>query len=217
MAIWDDLSITVARLAGQDPRPLTQWPEPDSRPDQGPPFRIGLAAWAATTAAELHQRFGADVELTVGALRYPQRTLARSPGPLGRAALPLLDPAQLRVALDGPLTVPSGHQVRHGLLVTNLTSRAARIDTSGSLITDVVDPRTEAVTGGYSGFVFTMLKAFTVPAGQTTRIPLLVATDSFLPDLGYAIPAGDWGVQATLDPALGQAGRTPILPITIEP
>jgi len=217
MAIWDDLSITVARLAGQDPRPLTQWPQPDSRPDQAPPFRIGLAAWAATTAEELHQRFGADVELTVGALRYPQRTLARSPGPLGRAGLPLLDPAQLRVALDGPLTVPSGHQVRHGLLVTNLTSRAARIDTSGSLITDVVDPRTEAVTGGYSGFVFTMLKAFTVPAGQTTRVPLLVATDSFLPALGYAIPAGDWGVQATLDPALGQAVRTPILPITVEP
>jgi len=132
MATWDDLSITVARLAGQDPRPLTQWPEPDSRPDQGPPFRIGLAAWAATVA-------------------------------------------------------------------------------------DVVDPRTGAVTGGYSGFVFTMLRSFTVPAGQTTRVPLLVATDSFLPDLGYAIPAGDWGVQATLDPALGQAVRTPILPITIEP
>ena len=107
--------------------------------------------------------------------------------------------------------------MRHGLLVTNLTSRAAQIDTSGSLIADVVDPRTGAVTGGYSGFVFTMLRSFTVPAGQTTRVPLLVATDSFRPDLGYAIPAGDWGVQAILDPALGQAVRTPILPITIEP
>jgi hypothetical protein len=52
MAIWDDLSITVARLAGQDPRPLTQWPQPGSRPDQAPPFRIGLAAWAATTAGD---------------------------------------------------------------------------------------------------------------------------------------------------------------------
>jgi len=218
MASWDELSITVTRLAGQDPRPLTRWPQPDSRPDQAPPFRIGLAAWAATTAEELHQRFGADVELTVGALRYPQRTLARNPDPLGRAALlPLLDPAHLRVTLDGPLTVPSGHRVRHGLLVANLTSRAAQINTSGSLIADVVDPRTGAVTGGYSGFVFTMLKAFTVPAGQTTRVPLFVATDSFLPDLGYAIPAGRWGVQATLDPALGQAVLTPILPITVEP
>ena len=217
MAIWDDLSIVLARLAAQEPRPLTQWPQPGSRQDQPPPFHIGLAAWAITTAEELHQRFGTGVELTVGALRYPQRTLAGNPGHPGRGALPQLDPAQLRAALDGPLSVRSGHTVRHGLLVTNLTSRAAQIDTTGSLIADVVDPRTGAVTGGYSGPVHMMLKSFTVPAGQTARVPLLVATDSFLPDLGYAIPAGHWGVQATLDPALGQAGRTPILPITIQP
>ena len=48
--------------------------------------RIRLAAWAATTAEELHQRFGADVELTMGALRYPQRTPAGSPGQSSRAA-----------------------------------------------------------------------------------------------------------------------------------
>ena len=41
-------------------------------------------------------------ELTVGALRYPQRTPAGSPGQPIRAVLPQLDPAQLRVALDGP-------------------------------------------------------------------------------------------------------------------
>jgi hypothetical protein len=217
MAIWDDLSIALARLADQDPRPLTRWPQPGSRQDQPPPFHIGLAAWATAAAEELHQRFGADVELTVGALRYPQRTPAGSLGQPGRAALPQLDPAQLRVALDGPLSVPSGHRVRHGLLVTNMTSRTAEIDTSGSLIADVVDPRTGAVIGGYSGLVHTMLKTFSVAAGQTATVPLLVATDSFLPDLGYAIPAGDRGVQAILDPALGQAGRTPILPITVQP
>jgi hypothetical protein len=217
MAIWDDLSIALARLAGQDPRPLTHWPQQGSRQDQPPPFHIGLAAWATTAAEELHQRFGTDVELTVGALRYPQRTPAASPGQPGRAALPQLDPAQLRAALDGPLSVPSGHRVRHGLLVTNMTSRPAQIDTSGALIADVVDPRTGAVIGGYSGPVFMMLQAFHVAAGQTTRVPLLVATDSFLPDLGYAVPAGNWGVQAILDPALGQARRTPILPITVQP
>lgn len=217
MAIWDDLSIALAQLADQDPRPLTYWPEPGSRQDQPPPFRIGLAAWATTAAEQLHQRFGAGVELTVGALRYPQRTLARSLGHPGRAALPRLDPAQLRVALDGPLSVPSGHWVRHTLLVTNLTSRAAEIGTSGDLIADVADPKTGAVIGGYSGPVRMILRSFSAAPGQTARVPLLVATDSFLPDLGYAIPAGDWGVQATLDPALGQAGRTPILPITVRP
>jgi hypothetical protein len=217
MAIWDDLSIALARLASQDPPPLTHWPEPGSRQDQPPPFHIGLAAWATTAAEELHRRFGADVELTVGALRYPQRTPAGSPGQPIRAVLPQLDPAQLRVALDGPLSVRSGHWVRHGLLVTNMTSRAAGIDTSGDLIADVVNPGTGAVIGGHSGPVRMILHSFTAAAGQTALVPLLVATDSFLPDLGYAIPAGDWGVQAILDPALGQAGRTPILPITVRP
>jgi hypothetical protein len=78
--------------------------------------------------------------------------------------------------------------VRHGLLVTNMTSRAAGIDTSGGPIADVVNPRTGAVIGGYSGPVRMMLQALNAAAGQTARVPLLVATDSFLPDLGYAIP-----------------------------
>jgi hypothetical protein len=95
--------------------------------------------------------------------------------------------------------------MRHGLLVTNMTSRAAEIDTSGDYIADVVNPRTGAVIVGYSGPVRMMLQAFNVAVGQTARVPMLVATDSFLPELGYAIPAGDWGVQAILDPALGLA------------
>ena len=106
MAIWDDLSITLARLADQDPRSLTRWPQPGSSQAQPQPFHIGLAAWATTAAEELHQRFGADVELAVGALRCPQRTPAGSLGQPGRAALLQLDPAQLPVALDGPLSVP---------------------------------------------------------------------------------------------------------------
>lgn len=145
MAIWDDLSIVLARLADQDPRPLTHWPQPGSRQNQPPPFRVGLAAWATATAEELHQRFGPEVELTVGALRYPQRTLPQGLAPPGQAALPQLDPAQIRAALDGPLSIRSGHWVRHGLLVANLTSQAAEIDTSGELIPDIVDTATGAV------------------------------------------------------------------------
>ena len=66
---------------------------------------------------------------------------------------------------------PSGHRVRHGLLVTNMTSRAAQIDTSGAL----------------------------------------------RPRPGLRDPGRPRGVQAPLDPAPGQTGRTPILPITVEP
>jgi len=214
MAAWDDLKIVLARLADQDPRPLTQWPEPQSE-DQRPPFQIGLAAWATAAAEELHQRFGRDAALTVGALRYPQRVPSRPAGQPGRTPLPVIDPAEARAGLDGALSIRSGFTAHHGLLVTNLTSRDLLISSSGTLIAEVVDPATGAVVGGYSGFVFAMRRTFTVAPAQTARIPLLVATDSFVPELGYAVPPGQWGIQATLDPAAGHAGRTPILPLTI--
>ena len=129
--------------------------------------------------------------------------------------MPEIDPAEARVALDGALSIRSGFTAHHGLLVTNLTSRDLLINTSGTLIAQVVDPAGGAVVGGYSGFVFAMLKRFTVAPTETARIPMLVATDSFIPELGYAVPAGQWGIQATLDPATGYTGRTPILPLTI--
>ncbi len=237
---WDELTAVLRRLARQDPMPLTRWPDPDARPGaaQPPPFDIGLAAWAAGAAAELDRQFGADVVLTVGSLRYPQRASAggRPPadGPpagrppaggspagrplAGRPELPLLDPAQLRASLDGALVVRSGHQGRPGLLVANLASVTCEVAVDGgSLVADVVDPASGAVVGGYTGAVRLVRQVFTAAPGQTVRVPLLVATDSFVPGLGYAVPPGDWGVQVTLDPALGRAVRTPVLPFVISP
>jgi hypothetical protein len=37
-----------------------------------------------------------------------------------------------------------------------------------------------------------------VPPEQTGRVSLLIGTASFRPQLGYALPPGDWGVQALL-------------------
>jgi hypothetical protein len=71
------------------------------------------------------------------------------------------------------------------------------------------------VAGGYSYLVFSILKTVIVRPAETTRVALLVATDSFRPELGHSIPAGQWGLQAALDPLAGQAGRTLILPLTI--
>lgn len=214
VAIWDDLEIVLAGLADEDPRPLTQWPERQSA-DQRPPFHIGLAAWAIDAAEALHHRFGGDVDLTVGALHYPDRVLSRRAGQPRRPLLPKIDSAQATVTLEGPLSIRSGHAARHGLLVTNLASRELLITSSGTLIADVVDPVTGTVVGGYSGLVFAMLDTVTVVPAETARVALLVATDSFVPELGYAIPAGEWEIQATFDPAFGHAARTPALPLTI--
>ena len=76
MATWDELKIILARLAEASPGPLASWPGPAEDSARQPTFQIQLEPWAVEVAADLQARFGADVELTVGALRYPHRTLA---------------------------------------------------------------------------------------------------------------------------------------------
>jgi hypothetical protein len=210
--------------------------------DEGrqPPFVIGLAPWAAATAEELHRQFGDDVELTIGALPYP-------PGPPPRPHITgpladLLDPDEIAAELEGPAVVGSGHTLRHGLLLRNRTGRDLQIATNGQVTAVVVDPHSGEVVGGYAGFQQLPLIIVRVAPGQTGRVPLLIGTASCTPRLGYAIPPGDWGIQATLtlvphDDAEGHSRRdahrralraivsrpgrdlpprrTPVLPLTI--
>jgi hypothetical protein len=140
--------------------------------DEGrqPPFTIRLAPWATACAEELHQQFGDDIELTVGALPYPPgRQPPRPPDP-------------------GPPP-------------------------------DLLDPHTGEVVGGFAGFQTLPLIIFRVAPGQTERVPLLIGTASRTPRLGYTIPPGDWGIQATLSlgphPRDSPRRRTPILPLTV--
>jgi hypothetical protein len=212
MTMWEDLKHTLAELAAADPVPLTSWPDPDSDNERQPPFDIELEPWATEVAQDLHARFGADVRLTVGALRFPERELA---APRADLHVPLLDPGALSVELDGPLSLPAGDLAHHGLLVANRGDRDVVIGTTGELIADLTDLESGQVVGGYAGPVRLMLTTFTVRPGETERVPLLVASASFVPDLGYAVPAGRWGVQATLDPAAGRPVRTPPLAVTI--
>jgi hypothetical protein len=215
MATWDELKIILARLQDVTPGPLSSWPDPRDDTDRAPPFQIWLEPWAVDVAGDLHARFGADVELTVGALRYPQRTLVGGPAGWPPAPPPEADPAEIEIAVDGPLRIRSGHPALHTLLVGNRGARELRIDTSGELIPAVVDLVSGQPVGGYSGAVRAMLMTFIVAPGTTERIPLLVGTASFVPELGYAVPPGEWGIQAELAPAAGTAARTPVLPLTI--
>jgi hypothetical protein len=183
-----------------------------------PPFMIRLAPWAATTAEELHRQFGDDVKLTVGALPYPP---GPQPHPGATTAPPpdLPDPQEITAELDGPAVVRSGHTLRHGLPLRNLSGRELQIATNGQVTPAVVDLQTGEVVGGFSGAQPLPLVVFRVAAGATERIPLLIDTASVAPRLGYVVPAGEWGIQATLtlgpDPRDAPRRRTPILPVTI--
>ncbi|MGA9833226.1 MAG: hypothetical protein WBQ71_19085 [Trebonia sp.] len=221
MTVWDELKVVLVRLSEEQPRVLMSLPMPEMDKGRVPPFRIDLAPWAVTTAEELHRQFGDDVELRVGALPYPPYP----PGPQPRprpvtAPLPgLLDSREITVELDGPAVVRSGQTLRHGLLVRDLSGRDLQIATNGSVTAAVVDPQTGEVVGGFSGWQTAPLIVFRVAASATERIPLLIGTASYTPRLGYVVPAGEWGIQATLTlgphPRDSPRRRTPILPLTI--
>jgi hypothetical protein len=218
MTVWDELKVVLARLHEEQPGVLTSFPMPEVDKGRVPPFMIWLAPWGAATAEELHRQFGDDVKLRVGALPYPP---VAQPHPRPPAAPPpdLLDSREITVELDGPAVVRSGHTLRHSLLVRNLSGRELQIATNGSVTAAVVDPQTGEVVGGFSGAQPAPLVIFRVAAGATEPIPLLIGTASSAPRLGYVVPAGEWGIQATLTlgphPRDSPRRRTPILPLTI--
>jgi hypothetical protein len=224
MAMWEEVRVALGRLAEERPGVLSQYPDPDQRDGGAPPYVIELAPWAEAEAAGLYRRFGDLVRLTVGALPYPPGAAGSRPVPSPGQAAELLGPEEAKAELDGPAVVRSGHTLRHGLLVRNRSGAELAVATSGQVIAEVVDPGGGEVVGGFSGVQRLPLVTFRVPPGGTERIPLLIGTASFTPRLGYTVPAGEWGVQATLDlvpagagpePAERRRRRTPVLLLTV--
>lgn len=203
-----DLAADLAVLAARDPSPLRSWPGDTTEP---PPHAISLAPWAVAEAAELRQRYGTDVQLTVGAMSYPDAVLL----PKLSEARARLDPAEVTVALENAASVRSGHVTTCRLLVTNHTAGELTFSVTHVL---VVDAGSGAVVGGYAGTADLVFRYYVVAPGDTTAVPVRVGTDSFDPALGYAVPPGEWGLVATLVPIPdGSPARTPVLPLTVTP
>jgi hypothetical protein len=107
--------------------------------------------------------------------------------------------------------VTSGESVLHALVITNRTAGPITVNTNGQLTAKIVAPQDGRHIGGSSGAQRMPLVTFAVATGATTRIPLLVGTASYVPDLGYTIPAGRWGITVDLDLGDGRMLRSPIL------
>ena len=89
----------------------------------------------------------------------------------------------------------------------------------GQTTAAVIDLQTGDVVGGFAGARAAALVMTRIAPWQTERVELLIGTASFTPTLGYAIPPGKWGIQATLtfgrDPRDAPRRRTPVMPLTI--
>jgi hypothetical protein len=216
MTVWDELKPVIARLLDEQPGAFTSHPTLDSELVRTPPIQVDLAPWAAGVAEELHRQFGDDVELTVGWLPYPPGRPARTQWQGAPAELP--DPTEVTVTLDELAVVGSGHTLHHQLTVHNLTGGELQLVTNGQVTAVVVDPQTRETAGGFSGAQALPRMIYRVTPGGSTSIPLLIGTASSRPQLGYAVPPGEWGIQVTLTLTSNSGEslrRTPILPLTV--
>ncbi|HEX3782287.1 MAG TPA: hypothetical protein VHX38_21700 [Pseudonocardiaceae bacterium] len=215
MTTWDELKVILLRLRDLEPHPLLSFPDPRVDRDRHPPFAIRLAAWAEDLARDLHERFADDVRLTVGVLGYPRHTPTES-----RPVEPTeeLSPEEFHVELAESVVVRSGHNAHQHLLITNLSQVRFGLSTNGHLTASVVDPASGNVVAGFAGAQTLAMVHMMLPPGKTQRIPLIIGTASHSPELGYAVPAGEWAARAVLK--VGGDGRvrrlhTPLLPITV--
>ncbi|UIJ35996.1 hypothetical protein [Allobranchiibius sp. GilTou73] len=215
LATWERLRHDLLQLQSAEAHLLMRYPTPDPG-YRRPPVDIHLSADAETTAADLHHAYGDFVALQVGALPYPPKpqssTTRRTTAPTDQREP--ANPAEMHIALEAPLEIRSGQTRTHGLLLTNLGTEAIRVHTNGNLTATILN-NSGAVIGGYNGAQITPLIIFTAGPSETIRIPVLVGSASYQPELGYTIPPGTWHLTAPLDLADGRRLTTPALELTI--
>lgn len=73
-----------------------------------------------------------------------------------------------------------------------------------------------SVVGLYVGPLNASRVGFAIESHQSRPVPVLIGTASMVPDLGYAVPPGQWGLVIALQTESGNMVSTP-LDITITP
>ena len=210
VSTWDDLKPILTHLRSTGV--LRGYPHPRSDRGRQPPFHITLSLSGLEVAADLCARFGDDVELTVGAMRYPDpRPLTVSTGDTS----PYLGAEEARAVLIGPSEVHSGETLHTNVMLENTGSGELAIHTNGTLTALVLDADTGNIVGGFSGPQRLPLVVFRASPGESTTVPLLVGTESYVPGLGYAIPARSWKMTARMTLADWRVVRMPQLDLVV--
>jgi hypothetical protein len=176
---------------------------------------VGLWADQADVAASLHRRYGQAVVLTVGYLPYPEIEVGNAAGGLSHQEireLPALPEEEVSLSLEEDIVIRSGSHVSSTLSIRNESSFEL---VAGKLIPPIVDPTSGRVVGGYEGAITMELRRYEVPAGALQELPILIGTASSRPELGWAVPPGDWAIRIPFQ--LGDEGFQRTLSIQVVP
>jgi len=213
MAGWESLRVDLRRLREESPGALRVFPVPD-RARREPPFYIELAAWATDIAAMLNAKYGRLVDLRVGAMTFPARQLWVTDHALQLHGAPA-ESAGLYVEPLSPLTVETGRFTKEDVLVANRAAHTQVLATGGDLQSAVTDS-SGSVVGRYVGPHTAKRVEFWIEPHQSRPVPVLIGTASMVPDLGYAVPPGQWGLVIELQTDSGSMQLAP-LELTITP
>ncbi|HWD82312.1 MAG TPA: hypothetical protein VG497_25610 [Kribbella sp.] len=196
MAGWESLRIDLLRYLEDLPGALVVLPSPHTERRHEQRFRIQLAAWAVGVADELQAKYGDLVELQVGAMTFPGGQLVVSQHALELFGEPA-EAAGLSVETLAPLRIRSGYFAKLDVLVRNHAAHPQVLLTSGDLHTAVTDSSGQVV-GRYAGPHNAPRIGFPLEPGQSRPVPALVGTASLAPELGYAVPPGQWSLVVSL-------------------
>jgi hypothetical protein len=180
-----------------------------------------LGASQELLATELRDRYGDAIDLTVGSLHFPDMEVRRHDGYSKKRTKPerspLLPPDEFQVSIPPGMEIKSGETLTSALRVHNLGSAESVVATHSGLIAYFLDPETQEKVGGYSGAVAAVARYVGIVAGDTADIPLLIAAESAVTRLGYAIPPGRWEIGTELSVGKRGSFRTPPLSISVVP
>jgi hypothetical protein len=217
VSTWDELKVALVRLLAEHRDAFQNYPMTTVDKGRQPPFHIGLAAWATEIAGELDRAFGDDLDLKVGYLRYPSQSFDPDTEEVLKSLPKLELLASLDVSFDEPVVVRSGYSVNSSVRIHNHRDHQIVLRTNGVLTATILDPDSGEMVGTFSGMQHMPGVPFNVHPQSSTVVPLLIGTASIDPQLGYAVPPGEWALDAVLDVhGLGRY-RTPPLPVTIVP
>lgn len=201
------MRVDLRELLEDAPGALRGFPDPDSERSADERLSVELAAWASDIAASLYEKYGDEIDLRVGAMPFPNTGYRPDP------RLTQLDgsPAEsigLAVELAAPLTVRTGRSTTGRAQVINHSTDTRVLMTNGRLQAVVI--RTDgSVVGRYTGAQTMALVMFTVEPDERQEVPVLVGTDSVVPELGYAVPPGSWSIVVEI-PTAGHVVSSPL-------
>lgn len=189
----------------------------------GPGFGVVTARLRAdqeALAAELHDRYGGMVSLTLGTFPYPMDRPLTWVERLGRPAslrseevtIPGL---QARIELVAP-TIRAGADSFARLVLANVGDSPIELRTDQPLRAHMSDPDTREAVGGFTGNIAGTGRMVCLAPGEQTEIQVWIGTASLRRDLGYALPPGGYTLLVHL-PVYQQDQRGPHTAVTVPP